>query len=120
MAQDTIEHLSVVSWISRPRQPDSAETKTRSLHQFFCMMMMMMMVVVVVMVIAMISCPKPMFAEDLPQRDKPSDLGRKSQLADRITIASNPIWIDRRGLYDDLAIAMPVSDHIPSLRNRNP
>jgi hypothetical protein len=83
-------------------------------------MMMVVMMVVVVMVIAMVSCPKPMFAEDLLQRDRPSNLGRKSQLADRITMASNSIWIDRRGLYDDLGMAVLVSDHIPSLHNRNP
>jgi hypothetical protein len=94
---------------------DSAGTKTRSLHQFFYMVTMMMVVVMV-----MISRPKPMFGEDLLQRDRSSDLSRKSQLADRIAVASNQIWLDQRGLYDDPAMAMPVGDDIPSLHGRNP
>lgn len=79
------------------------------------MVTMMMMVSMV-----MISRPEPMFTEDLLQRDRPSDLRRKAQLADRIAVASNHIWINHKGLYDDPAMAMPVGDNVPSLRGRNP
>ncbi|KAI6771899.1 hypothetical protein HG530_002857 [Fusarium avenaceum] len=34
-------------------------------------------------------------------------------------MASDRIWIDRRGVYDDLAMEVLVSDHIPSLCSRN-
>lgn len=61
-----------------------------------------------------------MFAEDLLYRDGPSDLSRKSQLADRITVASDHIWINQRRSYDDPAMAIPVGDNIPGLRGRNP
>jgi hypothetical protein len=35
-------------------------------------------------------------------------------------MAPNHIWIDQRGVYDDLAMEVLVSDHIPSLCSRNP
>ena len=76
----------------------------------------MMMVVLMVM----ISRPRPMFGENLPQRDRPSDLSRKSQQADRIAVTSNHIWIDQRRLYDDPAMAMQMGEHIPSLRGHKP
>ncbi|KAG8410323.1 hypothetical protein J3459_017214 [Metarhizium acridum] len=67
-----------------------------------------------------ISRPQTMFAEDLPQRDRPNNLSRESQMEDGIAVASNHIWIDRRGLYDDPAMAMPAGDHVPGFRGRDP
>jgi hypothetical protein len=61
-----------------------------------------------------------MFVEDLQQRDRPNDLSQKSQLGDRIGMRMNPTWIDPRGLYHNLAMAVLVGDRILSLHNRNP
>ncbi len=61
-----------------------------------------------------------MFAEDLQQRDRSQDLSCKSQLADRIAVALNHIWIDGRRFDDEPTMAVPVGDRFPSLRGRNP